>query len=268
MDGVQAHGMWCILFSMIFMAWLCCLMLPRDIQVVVARYAEDLAWLTDPPFDTLKNVIVYDKNDGGDASHGNPPPYARVERLPNVGREGHTYLHHIVTHWDTLADVTVFVMGSCRDTRQKWIKAAWVARRVQDTGDSAIPDTALARPLHEALGDFSIESYGSSDATNARLNPETYLLPCPHRPLGVWLRANGMPPVHGVTARAMFAVSRRHIQQRPRAFYEGLLRYLDHHSNPEAGQFLERAWLAVFHPIPLACRSSTYVNKVSRVKHG
>lgn len=31
--------------------------------------------------------------------------------LPNVGREGHTFIHHIVTRYDRLADVTLFVNG-------------------------------------------------------------------------------------------------------------------------------------------------------------
>ena len=34
------------------------------------------------------------------------------ERLPNVGRESHTYLHHIVANYDHLASVTVFTQGS------------------------------------------------------------------------------------------------------------------------------------------------------------
>ncbi len=29
-------------------------------------------------------------------------------QLPNVGRETHTYLHHIVSRYDSLADWTVF----------------------------------------------------------------------------------------------------------------------------------------------------------------
>jgi hypothetical protein len=29
--------------------------------------------------------------------------------LPNVGNEGHTYLHHIVQHWDTLPDLLILL---------------------------------------------------------------------------------------------------------------------------------------------------------------
>ena len=36
----------------------------------------------------------------------------RCVYLPNVGRNGHTIVHHIVARWTTLAEVTVFTMAS------------------------------------------------------------------------------------------------------------------------------------------------------------
>ena len=33
-------------------------------------------------------------------------------KLPNVGREGHTYLHHIVNEYNNLADRTLFLQGN------------------------------------------------------------------------------------------------------------------------------------------------------------
>lgn len=223
------------------------------VQVVVARYAEDLEWLKEPPFDRFDDVVVYNKG---------PTPFesdsARVVKLPNVGREGHTYLTHILRNWDNLADVTVFVMGSCRATSEKWARATWVAKHVAATGSSAFPDHPLPAPLHEARGTFVISSYRSTHPTNATINPESKLLPSPHRPFGTWMGANQLSGVDGVTYSGCFAVAREHIRQHPKARYERLLQYLDHHSNPEAGHYLERAWLAVFHPVPEECRKSTW----------
>jgi hypothetical protein len=68
-----------------------------NLQLVVSRYGENVSWTHN--LDAVP-VVVYDK---GDAQ----APGA----LPNVGREAHTYLHHIVTHYEHLADVTVFVQG-------------------------------------------------------------------------------------------------------------------------------------------------------------
>ena len=65
------------------------------IELVVAHYNEDLSWLRNiPPQITAR---VYDKSPTGN--------------LPNVGREAHTYLHHIVENYDALPDLTVFAQG-------------------------------------------------------------------------------------------------------------------------------------------------------------
>jgi len=70
-----------------------------ELELVVARYAEDLNWLRRVP--RSFKVTVYDK--GGDRED--------AIQLPNVGYEAHTYLHHIIARYDTLADVTVCVQG-------------------------------------------------------------------------------------------------------------------------------------------------------------
>lgn len=231
---------------------------PLSAEVVVARYAEDLGWLREPPFDAFTRVTVYDKSGTGDPRAGRPPRHAQVRPLPNVGRCDHTYLHHIIQNYDTLADVTLFVPGSCRGDPAKWQKASWVARHVQATGGSAFPDVALPAPVDEALADFSLDQWQSSDPENARANPASKLLPCPERPFGAWYRANSLSPVTGITFQGIFAVSREAVRQRPRDFYQGLIRYVDHHPDPEAGHYLERAWLAVFHPVPPSGRLSCY----------
>lgn len=225
-----------------------------EIELVVARYAEDVSWIDEAPFDRFQHVRVYDKNDRGRACKA--PARARVVPLPNVGRDAHTYLHHIVENYDRLADVTVFVVGSAGANEKKWFKARWVASRALETGQSAFPDERLPRSLQEDMGDFVIDSYRSSDKANARSNPESELLPCPERPFGAWLHANRLPRVDGVTYQCIFAVTSKHIRQRPRSFYRRLLSYVDHHSSPEAVHYLERSWLAVFHPIERECRLS------------
>ena len=68
------------------------------IDVVVARYREDISWLSDPVFKNY-NVLVYNKYEQSGLV------------LPNVGRESQTYVHHIVQNFDNLADVTAFVQG-------------------------------------------------------------------------------------------------------------------------------------------------------------
>ena len=42
----------------------------------------------------------------------------KVLQLPNVGREGHTYLHHIISSWDDLAAQTFFLQASIHNPRE------------------------------------------------------------------------------------------------------------------------------------------------------
>lgn len=77
-----------------------------DIQVVVARYAEDLSWLRGLGLPGL----VYNKGLGLDPD--SLPPGIEVLALPNVGREAHTYLTHIIAHYDALPLYTAFLQGN------------------------------------------------------------------------------------------------------------------------------------------------------------
>ena len=68
------------------------------LEVVVARYNEDLRWTN-----KYKDfVTVYNK--GNDDIEGSI-------KLENIGREAHTYLHHIVNNYDNLAEYTMFLQG-------------------------------------------------------------------------------------------------------------------------------------------------------------
>jgi hypothetical protein len=64
-------------------------------QLILARYNEDVRWLNVLPKDI--EVIVYNKGNGV----GN--------NLPNIGREAHTYLHHLCN--GKLADRMVFAQA-------------------------------------------------------------------------------------------------------------------------------------------------------------
>lgn len=229
------------------------------VQLVVARYAEDLSWLARLPY---PDILVYDKNDRGDTTHGNPPPWAKVVRLPNVGRCDHTYLHHIVRNWDRLADVTVFLPGSCLTSSSKRDKLSWVLDRVARAPDSAFPTNSWPWqwPIYNRLRSFKLDSYKATDGANAAINPESRLLPSVHRPFRAFYEAHfpELPPEDRVVYQGVFAVSRKHIRQHPRTRYQRLLATVDGHSNPEAGHFMERAWVAAFYPIPERCTSSQW----------
>ena len=70
---------------------------------VIARYKENVNWVQYLP----GKVIIYNKGDDIEIKRDN----IIIEQLENVGREGHTYLHYMITHYDKLPDRVTFLQG-------------------------------------------------------------------------------------------------------------------------------------------------------------
>lgn len=70
-------------------------------EIVIARYNENLNWLK--LLDPNIKITIYNKGKSD-------IEYSSIA-LPNVGRESHTYLYHLVNNYDNLADITIFCQG-------------------------------------------------------------------------------------------------------------------------------------------------------------
>jgi len=88
----------------------------RDLQVVVVRHAEDISW--SEPFAAVRTVYEKPGSElpilpltSTSAGAGPAAPEAASVVLPNVGKEQHAYLTHIVRNYDSLANRTVFLHG-------------------------------------------------------------------------------------------------------------------------------------------------------------
>lgn len=79
------------------------------VDVVLARHDEDLSWLAEETILSKPGTrtLVYGKSESAKAP-SSLPDNTKLILLPNVGRESHSYLHHMVEHYDDLADWTVF----------------------------------------------------------------------------------------------------------------------------------------------------------------
>lgn len=78
-----------------------------QIDIVVARYKENLEWINDIDIDI--NVIIYNK--GTAISESDFSRSVTILHVSNIGRESETYLRHIIKNYDTLADYTMFLQG-------------------------------------------------------------------------------------------------------------------------------------------------------------
>lgn len=74
-------------------------------RLICARYNENINWLL-----PLKDELITIYNKGPDDLHLFPKD--KVVKLENLGREGGTYLHHIIQNYDDLDDYTVFIQGN------------------------------------------------------------------------------------------------------------------------------------------------------------
>lgn len=86
----------------------------KNFEIVISHFCEKLDWAK--PLKSI-NKIIYEK---GSVKQQNCPIYRddvkvqnlKVIRLPNIGRESHTYLYHIINNYNNLTDYTVFVQGN------------------------------------------------------------------------------------------------------------------------------------------------------------
>ncbi len=232
---------------------------PRPLEIAVAHYNEDLSWLED----SLSICTIYSKG-----ANANAPRYPH-SRLPNIGREGHTYLHHIVSRYDTLADVTIFLQGRIDDHITISLEEM-LDRSLETAGGQVTTFPFRELELFDHWDGIPWSEYpcwkkwSSMPCVRAKKTPKEY-----------WQRmfpGTKTPASVGFQPGALFAVCRSTIQQHPKSFYESLLEefFLGdmYHVNPETGHHLERFWLAMWNPSEYMCWDASDVAKETRNKQG
>jgi hypothetical protein len=81
--------------------------------------ASFISSLEDTPQLSGANVTIYTKDTDANADDIRQRTGAnRVTKLPNIGREGETYLNHITSHWDSLAKHTLFLQADVHNSRE------------------------------------------------------------------------------------------------------------------------------------------------------
>jgi hypothetical protein len=201
-------------------------------RLVVARYNESVNWV-----DAFVNYTIYNKGrDDLAARHR-----AHSVRLPNVGREAHSYVHHIVENYDRLEDVIIFSQGGYRAHAN--FEPDEFLRRALDLGDLGF-STKLG-DINGLVGsnsrDFVLRWHGVDLHTKD-----------PYELGSWWERTTGEPWVRSrsVFWGATFSVRRDFILRRSRDSYQRILKSLDWCTNPMEAHFCERAWFNILN-LPL-----------------
>jgi hypothetical protein len=98
------------------------------VDIVMSIYREPPSHITDT-FSLLSSIpsigtksprlILYTKDPTANLTLLQQQTNAtKIIQLPNVGREGHTYLHHMISSWDDLAAQTFFLQASIHNSRE------------------------------------------------------------------------------------------------------------------------------------------------------
>ena len=216
------------------------------LDVVIAHYStaghpEPLDWLVQlHKVRPDARIYVYYKGDVPCIPTG--VPVHAIRKLPNVGRESHTYLHHISQHYHGLAQNVLFTQGAPLDHRPaRELYGEFLAGSPSGlyppTPGASFAPTWTVKPSD--VGGSIKESVGTDGGSGgsggiadwwARVFEKNE--PFPGRLLVIWA--------------AIFNVSRDRILRRPRAFYERAIATVAHDVNPEEGHYFERSWGNVF----------------------
>lgn len=247
-------------------------------EVVLAHYNEDVSWVAEYRKKYPDAVFtVYTKTNNSEKA----PPGAIP--LPNVGRESHTYLNHIVMRYDTLAEWTVFSQAEAPTfgyhghrlggghLAGAWSFDDYLTKHLAEDGSLFVFTEAVHMPSlrHISRADYVLDSMtGTHDVCpndgmwsrwwhtgwfgefleKTRRAQRGYLAMDFYRKF-VIESSPQMRPVTLVFAQgARFGLGRDRIRLRPVSYYMQLLFHLTHNIDPIASFYLEWMWYDVFHP--------------------
>jgi hypothetical protein len=209
--------------------------------MVIARYEEDLSWIPKIPATAYSKGFIYNKGSPITSQY----PNMELSPLPNVGREGHTYVHHVIQNYDALPDITIFLPGSVWANETKRERLLRILQHLQQNGSSVIMGYKDPKTIDEA-NNFSLDDWTGTSNENQQHNPENKLEPSSDRPLRTWFEKRfAGESLNCVSFLGLVAASRDDIRKRPIEFYHGLLAELSP-VHPEAGHYTERTWKTIF----------------------
>jgi hypothetical protein len=192
-------------------------------DLIVSRYKEDVSWLKQVPY---YRTFLYNK--------GNQLDDSIV--LPNIGRETHTYFHHIIQNYDNLAEWLFFTQGHPFDHVRNYVE--FLNNFPSVTIPSPLRINKLIYFLSNAV--FSKTLHSKSDGSPHHFNVIDID--------GLWyeLFEDAPPNDYQFTAGAIFMASKEIILSRSKSFYE---KCLDLSVNREHGPWeFERIFPSLFDP--------------------
>jgi len=225
----------------------------KRISIVIARYQEDVNWIKDV-VDLLKanyecEVAVYIYNKGKDALDQSID--CTLTQLPNVGRESHSYLYHIIDQYDQVDDndhYVLFLQGRLKDHIQlhnQRDEGNLVLSFLKDAESHGGANITTAQK-HEYVGGNTAHWFFRIASHNGK-----HLYPRAKSCFGEWFSSN--VDQKGFRTKfdklpwwisGLFCVTWKLLKQHQKEYYEYLIDYL-RDIDPEVGHYFERSWVYI-----------------------
>ena len=235
-------------------------------EIVIARYNENLDWVN--KLDPSIKVTIYNKG----LNDINFP----FITLPNVGRETHTYLYHIIHNYKSLADQTIFCQGNTISHSPDFLKLLKVREQFEPIqslsayyshGAQNIPSTEMKKlttHLHinnlkvhveyvdnDFITQYPMYEYDSGNIQNMKkfmksVNTDNILKYTIKRLKLINVNDKDLFPF---SYAAIFSVNKNVILNNSKQYYENIM---DFHmndkriDNQDFGYIVERLWLVIF----------------------
>jgi len=251
----------------------------KPVELVVARLEGDVDWAV--AHKANATVTVYNQGSALDVPKG-----VDVVELPQAGNEAHAFLHHIVTHYGSLAEKVVFLPGQKPTTGFQGFRHGAATMlpgvNVKDYASKAspalfVPTMAFTSNLQQvSVRTAYMEGQPESEAERfsvcspegnagwSPFMPNTYsssvlepLMAKQQKEGGevvsfqdFWAKhmpETSIPDVLRVAHGSIFSVDRKAILQRPKAFYEKLLADVRDEKLVYPALFVEAMWWYLFH---------------------
>ncbi len=216
------------------------------VDLVVARYKEDLSWLQKYMHLPFRTIYIYNKSD--QPIQCIRPKNCKVISIPNVGVCDQTYLYHIIHNYSSLADFTVFLPGS-GNLPNKTIQVEKIVNGAFQ-GKAQMVGYVLDKPVHQAYDSFQVKQYLTNHSSNQD-DKATNLTPADVSPFGNWYR-HYFPTQNDarISYLGIFCLTRQMIQKNPKSKYEKYDKLLNKDKLSETAHFMERSWASLFPDIP------------------
>jgi len=200
-------------------------------DIVIAHYKEDVTWLNNLYHESIRNIIVYNKD------KESPLNNTKVinKQLPNIGREAHTYLTYCVEYYNNLPEFVIFLQGSPHHginvhTILNWINSI-IQSRIDSTGNYGIGN------IDWFLRDGRISEWGGP------VNQSQYSV---KEWAQIYVRPNLKEHQYPIFWNACFGVSKKAILSNPSEKYQKIITNELQGVNSETAHYLERLWYYLF----------------------